>query len=290
MSQLTITIDERIRLVTAVLAASAWPAQEQAQKTHAVHPHARQTQHFVRPFAHHPAVQQTNQLLAAGAMPVDFCSAALRCSWPDFAVVEPLPPVEGIAAWAAALPAFERQAQLAARHWSAYQAVWQEAVDDLRRIFSPVELTPLLQQISGGALPPQVWLMPALVAPMLAPLLATASNAWLLLLPPPKAVGESPPWPYLEDPPWVVTQVCEQLLTHTLAVPLAAVDSQQGETWMKAAVSLCLSCVFDEMEAIAYILRSKKEKNLPQLPAAAERLQAALDPSGTPVEWRSIVE
>ncbi len=53
--------------------------------------------------------------------------------------------------------------------------------------------------------------MPNLVFPALTPVVATAGDTLALLLPPPKAVGESPPWPFDEDPGWVVAIAAEQL-------------------------------------------------------------------------------
>ncbi len=65
-SQVEIVIDDTLRLVTAVLAASEWPTIEQAQLTHAVDPHAKQTRQFVAGYATHPAVIWVNQVIERG--------------------------------------------------------------------------------------------------------------------------------------------------------------------------------------------------------------------------------
>lgn len=286
MSELTVRMDERVRLVTAVLAAGDWPQMEQAQERHAVHPHAKQTQHFVRPFAEHVAVRQADQLLAAGVSLEALFSAARRCSWPDFDVVGSLPPGKNIDAWPAALAAFARDTGIVARHWQPHRAVWQEAVDDLSHIFAAGTLVSVLQRLRSAPIAQTLQVMPTLVVPMLTPVLATTASTCLLLLPPPKAVGESPPWPYREDPAWVVTRVSEQFVGYLLADEWATFSERERVVRLRAAVSVCLTELFDEMEGMAYLVRSKKAYNLPELPAAAERLTEQLQQSDAPVDWR----
>lgn len=272
MASLSITIDERLRLVTAVLAASSWPAEEQAQLTHAVHPQAKQVRHFVQPFASHPAVIGANEALLNGVPLTDLFSAALRCTWPGFAPTAELPNVLKINDWVQALADFARESSILTLFWAPQTAVWQEAQAALEAIFARGDLLVALGQL-GEVADTAVLLMPNLVFPALAPVVATANDTLALLLPPPKAVGESPPWPFDEDPGWVVATAAEQLAPHLLAADLAHLPAAQQATATHLAAAHCLATLLDDFEAQAYLLRAKKAHHLPQLPALFAQLQ-----------------
>jgi len=272
MSTLTITIDERLRLVTAVLATSNWPAEEQAQLTHAVHPQAKQVRHFVQPFASHPAVNGANEALLNGVPLPDLFSAALRSTWPGFTPTADLPHVLKINDWVQALADFARDSSIETLFWGPQTAVWQEAQAALQTIFPDDRLLTVLGQL-GHVADTAVLLMPNLVFPALTPVVATAHDTLALLLPPPKAVGESPPWPFDEDPGWVVATVTEQLAPHLLAADLAQLSTDQQPIATYLAAAHCLAALLDDFEAQAYLLRAKKAHHLPQLPALFAQLQ-----------------
>lgn len=277
MSAFTIKIDERLRLVTAVLAASNWPADEQNQLTHAVHPQAKQVHQFVQPFSTHPAVNGANEAMLNGVALADLFSAALRCTWPDFTPTTELPHVLKIKGWVQSLADFARDTAVVTKFWSQHTAVWNEAQTALETIFAGDGLLASLAQLQGAKLETAVTLMPNLVFPALSPVVATNEGALTLLLPPPKAVGESPPWPFDEDPGWVVANVCQQLVPHLLAAELAKLDDAQRPVAIHAAVAHCLGQLLDDFEAQAYLLRAKRAHNLPQLPTLFARLQAEIE-------------
>ena len=133
MSTLSVAIDERLRLVTAVLAASNWPLEEQNKLTHAVHPHAKQVRQFVLPFASHPAVNGANEALLNGVALADLFSAALRCTWPAFVPQEDLPRVLKIKDWVQSLADFAAQTAVATQFWPQHTAVWQDAQSALEK-------------------------------------------------------------------------------------------------------------------------------------------------------------
>lgn len=273
MSTLSVAIDERMRLVTAVLAASDWPVEEQNQLTHAVHPHAKQVRQFVQPFGSHPAVNGVNEALLNGVLLADLFSAALRAAWPDFTPTAELPHVLKIENWVQSLADFAQKTAVSTDFWPHHTAVWNEAQSALTHIFSSGNLLAALAQL-GEVADTAVSLMPNLVYPALNPVVATADGALTLLLPPPKAVGESPPWPFDEDPGWVVAAVAEQLIPHLLAADLARLDAAQRPVARYLAAAHCLAALLDDFEAQSYLLRAKKAHNLPQLPTLFAQLQA----------------
>lgn len=276
MTKLTITIDARARLLMAVLAASDWPDEEQKQQTHAVHHHAKQTRQFVQPYQAHPAVRGVNQALLNGVTLEELFSVALRCAWPTFEPVEPLPRLLKIEKWARSLASFKNETEIAESFWPQHQDEWQTAVADLTAIFADGKVAAFLTSLNPGARQQTITVMPNLIYPALTAVLASTADTLYLLQPPPKAVGESPPWPYGEDPSWVVANVCRHLSTRLMADRLAAVEKPQREMFRHAAATLCLETALDPSEAQAYLLRIKKEHNLPALPEATERLRQYL--------------
>jgi hypothetical protein len=277
MSTFAIKIDERLRLVTAVLAASNWAVEAQKHQTHAVHAQAKQVRYFLQAFGTHPAIQGANEALLNGVDLAELFSAALRCSWPDFTPTTELPHVLKIKEWLQSLADFAQTTAIAIEFWPQHTTVWQEAQSALKKIFADDRLLTSVAQLQHGGLATAVTLMPNLVFPALTPVVATTDNALTLLLPLPKAVGESPPWPFDEDPGWVVATVAEQLIPYLLAAEVAQLDDAQQQLAIHTAVAHCLACLLDDFEAQSYLLRAKKEHNLPQLPALFARLQEAVE-------------
>lgn len=273
MSTITVKIDDRARLVTAVLAASDWPDEEQKTVTHAVHPHAKQTRQFLQKQKHHAAVRGVNQALLNGVTLDELFSTAVRCEWPTFEPTEPLPHLLKIERWARSLADFEHNTEIADSFWPAHEAVWQTAVAALADIFKNDDVANFLTKLVKAPVEKELIIMPNLVYPALEPVLASTEKTLLLLLPPPKAVGESPPWPYDEDPSWVITHVSQQFGTRLMAASLAQLDKTQRTLFRYAATTLCLEDALDESEAHAYLLRKKKELNLPALPQVVEQLR-----------------
>ncbi|MCZ7668475.1 MAG: hypothetical protein M5U34_15420 [Chloroflexi bacterium] len=118
--------------------------------------------------------------------------------------------------------------------------------------------------------------MPNLVYPALIPVLVSGFEALTLMQPPPKAVGESAPWPYDEDPGWIQAEVCRRLVQFALADTLETAPADQQALLIHAAVTTYLETAVDAGEAMAYMVRSKKQHKLPTLPLVVENLRAYL--------------
>ena len=271
--QVQVVIDDRARLGMALLAASHWPEREQQQETHAVHPHAKQTRQFVAAIAPtQPAVVRLNQHLQIGWAVDILFNALLRCAPPMWEAQEPLPIVFDDEQWQMWVRQFDRALDWPA-FWAQHDAAWQEAAADLTAIFQNSPLPAFLAQISARPFTHTLAIMPNLVYPALTAVLATTADTYYLLIPPPKAVGESPPWPYAEDPGWVHAQAIRRLLRHILADEFEEFTETQQALLLHAAAALYLEQAIDEGEALAYVVRSKKQHKLPQLPLVVENLR-----------------
>jgi len=256
-SQVEVVIDERLRLITAVLAAGRWPEIEQAQLTHAVHPHAKQTRQFVAPYKTHPAAIWVDQVVERGE-PLDEVFTAV------FQNVQQ-----------ETFDDFQTDTHLLA-FWQEHAAVWREAQNDLTAIFTDNYLADFLNQISDDPINQTIRIMPNLVYPALIPVLVSGFEALTLMQPPPKAVGESAPWPYDEDPGWIQAEVCRRLVQFALADTLETEPADQQALLIHAAVTTYLETAVDAGEAMAYMVRSKKQHKLPTLPLVVENLRAYL--------------
>lgn len=61
--QLTVRLDDRVRLISAVLAATNYPDKSQARRKHGTHAHARATRKWLIDFMSHPAIHAAQVLL-----------------------------------------------------------------------------------------------------------------------------------------------------------------------------------------------------------------------------------
>lgn len=276
MSKVDVSLDNRVRLVAAVLAAGQWPEREQAQERHAVHPQAKLTRQYLAEFSDHPAVQIADQAIANGVNVEELFTAAVRSQWPTFEAAEPLPAAFADGQWPAQLDHFYTDTAIAAFFWSEQQAVWDEAMADLTRIFQNSPLPAFLGSLSGQPLEKNITVVPNLIFPALRSVVSETAGATYLILPPPKAYGESPPWPYREGVDWVLAESCLQLSGRLLAEELAEAGADKAALLKQAAVVLFLEKAMNEAEARAYLVRSKKQYQLPELPAAVEGLRGYL--------------
>ena len=62
-----------------------------------------------------------------------------------------------------------------------------------------------------------------------------------------------------------------------MADTLQGLDSDQQELLRHAAVTLCLEEMVNEQESLSYLVRSKKQHNLPNLPATVEKMRTYLE-------------
>lgn len=272
-TQVQIIIDDRARLGMALLAASRWPDLEQARLTHAVHPHAKQTRQFVAAIAPtQPAVVRINQHLQIGWAVDILFMALLRCAPPMWEAQEPLPIVFDDEQWQMWVRQFDRALDWPG-FWAQHAAAWQEAAADLSAIFQNSPLPGFLSQMSGRPFTHTLAIMPNLVYPALTAVLAPTADTFYLLIPPPKAVGESPPWPYAEDPGWVHAQAIRRMLPHLLADEFKALSETRQALLLHAAAALYLEQAIDDGEALAYVVRNKKQHNLPTLPLVIKNLR-----------------
>lgn len=270
MSNVQVEAVNQVRLVAAVLAGSDWPTHEQKQcGTHAVHPHAKATRQYALDYEDHPAGELINTALQNNTLDLtSLFATALRCDWPMFDPQEDLP--DGYTDLPELLADYYVDSAIAAFFWADHEDLWQEAVADLRRIFATNQLADFLGKIAGSELARDITIVPNLVYPAVTPVVASTESTHYLILPPPKAVGESPPWPYRDGVDWVLAESCYQLLPQALPDGLTA---EQTAYLRHAATVVFLEQAQDEPAALFYMVRQQKENKLTDLPAVVEKLR-----------------
>jgi hypothetical protein len=273
VSNVTVQLDNRMRLAGAILAATIWPDMEQAQERHAVHYQAKVTRQYMRQFAHKPAVTRLNQMLRAN-MPIYKPFAVLaRCNWPQVAPQERLPTTFADGLWLYQAGKLCAEADLEAGLWQPHAAEWDEATAQLAAIFQNVALAEFLGRLRGRPLQREIAIYPNLLYPALQPVVTQTQTTYGLVLPLPKAVGESPPWPYSEGVDWVLATTCQHLLGYVMNGEMKKQAPAQQTLFLHAASVLFLEETMGDSAAMGYMIQAKRQFKLPGLPLAVEKLR-----------------
>ena len=220
MSQLTVTLDDGLRLAGALLAAGAWPDLEQASRPYKPHRAAEAARRELARLRAHPAVLAAEALAGKpGEGGVDeLFGAAFAGAWPDDV--------------AAHLDNFAAQAQMDHLRAAAL-GDWEAAQADLGAVLGRAELGGFLARMLGPELPP-ITVFPNLLYPGRESVSVLTAKGWLLCLPPPLAWGTSPPWRYGDRPDEVLARAAEHLAGSMMRQSLPEV--QAGMFGLAAAV------------------------------------------------------
>ncbi|MFN8378336.1 MAG: hypothetical protein U0452_06645 [Anaerolineae bacterium] len=294
-SDVQVRIDDRARLVGALLAATRYPELAQARKKHGVHAHARATRKRLAPLGDHPAAQAADALLTQG-MSVEALFALAFTLNP--VTLRPAVPLAGLPpALADGLPDFAQQADLAA-WWQEESEPWQRAHDESVRALNDAQVGPFLDGFFGPTAA-RLLFMPNIGYPEDAEIALAAEGALIAVIPPRPAWGDSPPWPFDEDQAHVLRaaivaysrlRLTDALLAHPDSISEAAAGplpvsetfralypawtDQFAQIFGGALVAIYLDEWVHPKEASAYLLIEKHVRGLDILPAAVNILQS----------------
>lgn len=290
-SDVQVRLDDRARLMGAVLAASEHPEQAQLRKKHAVHAHARALRKRVAPLAAHPAVLALDALLAQG-MPIESLFALAFTLHP--ATLRPAVPMAGLPpALGEGLPDFALQADLKA-WWQEEAESWDRAAAESARALDGAVLGPFLDGFFGPTAA-QLTLIPNIGYPADAEIALASGGELIAIVPPRSAWGDSPPWPFDEDPAHVLRAAIIAFSRLRLADPLRTLNEdsagplplsetfralypawtdQFAQVFSAGLVALYLEEHVSPQEAKAYLLLERRLYGLDVLPAAVAALRA----------------
>lgn len=196
LADVQVRIDDRVRLMGAVLAMTSYPNDIQEIRPHGTHIHARNTRRTLGDMSADPAVMQVQQLLDAKTPIETLFTLAMHLHPETFEVVRPLPGwVPGD--WAANLKDFHKKAHLGI-WFTKERAAWEKAESEAVRAFSKVAFKTILGQFFD-TVPSSLVFIPTLLYPSEREVTLLWDNELICIAPPPLAWGDNPPWPY-DDP------------------------------------------------------------------------------------------
>src|SRR5689334_3772884 len=136
--EVQVRLEDRIRLMSAVLSVTDYPDKAQERKPHGTHAHARATRKFLSEFKSHDAVKATQSLLDGGQTPLEaFFALAMMMRWPDMtldAAPKWMPPK-----WNEQLRDFYQKSNLA-KFWQDEREVWDKGIRDSRKMLGETHL------------------------------------------------------------------------------------------------------------------------------------------------------
>lgn len=197
-SSIIVQIDDRIRLLSAILALTTWPEQEQAEKPHGVHVHARTTRTFFSEAENHLAVVIMQELLES-AQPLSAIFGVASClHWNGVELVCVDPPAWMPRQWPSYLQDFAIEYDPQPL-WQRDHAAWDSAQQEAIRALEPGDPRAMLEALFGPVAADLVF-QPNLCYPTADTLGYRHQNQLIAISPPPIAWGTNPPWPYDDNP------------------------------------------------------------------------------------------
>lgn len=290
-------IDDRVRLMSAVLSVTQTTDESHARRPHSAHAHARATRKHLAAFRSHPAVTGLQGLLDQHAPMEAIFGYALRLNAADFSIDST--PRWAPAHWDKQLSAFCREAALT--HWWGFEAhAWEKSANEASRMFQNVDLRSFLKPFVGYTTDQFVFL-PNISYPIEHEIGVRVGNELTCIAPPRAAWGDSPPWPFDEDPGHIYRAAIGQytrllmrdyVLHHKdkleeaahIELPVSDEVRLQHPTWQEQFLALFVSGVVaiyledrvSPAEAKAYTLIESKVYGMAMLPGVISVLRRYL--------------
>lgn len=293
-----VQIDDRVRLLSAVLAATTWPDKAQHPQKHRPHAHARQTSQHVAEYAYHPAAEATQALLDKNAPLEALYTYILKLTWPDLEDIHVPPWVP--TNWNHNLKAFYETTGLE-NFWQTHEEAWQKAHQEAEKLLEKADFHTFLQPFVGEVVEELIF-MPNISYPSNRSIGVRIGGQLICIAPPRIAWGDNPPWPFDEDPAHLYVEALSNyarllMLAYlrqnaddvaTVAqkpLPVSPAFKQQYPTWgdqftelfAAGAVALFLEDSVSKKEAQAYILMQNKAQGLKVLPGVVSVLRRYLN-------------
>jgi hypothetical protein len=299
-SDVIVRIDDRIRLMSAVLSATSWPEQSQKRQPHGTHAHARATRKFLSDHLNHPAVKSLQGLLDKNAPLEAMFTFAVCLSWPGLELQMDVLPGWVPPRWIMELRDFYQVTNLA-EWWQREDAVWQKSLQESQRIFQKIQFKPFLEPFIGEVHEDLVFI-PNISYPTDHEIGLRIGSELVSITAPRLAWGDSPPWPFDEDPAHVykaaLTQFGRLLIIAYLRrhadrlaeatknpIPVGDQFGAAHPTWedqftslfVAAAVAIFLEDQVSQAEAKAYVLMARKAQGMTILPGTVSVLRRYLN-------------
>jgi hypothetical protein len=297
-TDVTVKVDDRVRLLSALLAVTTFPEQAQQRRPHGTHLHARATSKQLAAWREHPAALALQALLDKGAPLEALFTLILTARFPD--LIFERAPAWMPDNWGDKLRDFYAAANLA-QWWKDEDAAWVKARADAAGVLENATFKPILRLFVGDVQENFVF-MPNISYPTDHELGLRIGRDLICIAPPRLAWGDSAPWSYNEDPAYIYRVALGQygrlaynayLRAHPDIAQKAAQkpfklnpefvaqhpkwDDQFGTLFIAAMVALLLEEHISKAEADAHVLMERKTNHMIALPAMITVLKRQID-------------
>jgi hypothetical protein len=300
----TVRLDDRIRLMSLVLAATDYPEKSHKRKPHGTHAHSRATRKYLADHASHPAIQTAQALLDQGAPIEALFTFAAHLTLPGMTPTMPMPAWVP-ANWTIQLCEFYESAEVE-KWWRKERAVWDKALSEATKVFKTIDLKSFMQPFLGEIAEEFVFI-PNISYPTDRDVGIRYGKELVCIAPPPLAWGDSPPWPYDEDTMLMqtyraaITQYARILLsTYLKANPEKLAEATQSDlpvndqfralfpTWeeqftelfVTALVAMYLEDHVSGYEYKAFVLMEQKVRGMNILPGTVSVMRRYIQEQG----------
>jgi hypothetical protein len=307
-SDVTVILDDRVRVISSVLAVTNFPQKSQERKRYHAHPYARAS---LKRFAEmglesHVAVKGMQTMLDKGITLEQLFGVAFDCDFPTMTLKTTAPSwlVEG---WTKDVARFYEDAKLK-EWWSGvpHDRSWEDAFTQAKRIFEKSSFKKFLKPFFGD-IQEELIVMPNIGYPADGEVGIRKPSQLISLVPPPLAWGESNPWPYDEETNITLSyraalsQYCRVLLDEYLDanpekvkeamkkdLPVTGQLRDRYTTWreqfsalfISGAVSIYFEEYFSKPEADAFELMERKVRGMTLLSATISVMRRYMNEHG----------
>lgn len=197
-AQISIQVDNRIRLISYILALTDWPAKEQARYPHGVHQHIRSVHAHLAEATENDAVKTMQELMDSGHS-LDMIFSYVAClNYPGLRAKGSLVPDWAPKEWSAQIRNFMHAFKVR-NLWELDSAAWDSAIEEAERALAVGDPVGFLTRFFGP-LDVRLVFQPNLSYPTIDPVGFRWGKKLFCVCPPTIAWGNNPPWPYDNDP------------------------------------------------------------------------------------------
>lgn len=308
MSQpVKVLLDDRIRLLSAVLSVTNFPQKAQERKRHHAHAHARATMKYLHDNGHHEhvAVKGLQTMLDNGVSLESLFGVVYQCAFPYMTITHP--PKWIPENWTLSLWDFYQDTDLKT-FWELPQQnrAWEDALTQSTNIFGSITFHAFLKPFFGE-IPQEMVFVPNIGYPADNEVGFKTEKQLVSIVPPPLAWGESPPWPFDEETNIThsyragLAQYIRLLLTDYLRqhaekvaeasqkeLPITEQLKAQYPTWeaqfialfISGAVAIYLEDHVNKAEAESFALMEKRARGMSILPATISVMRRYMQEHG----------
>jgi hypothetical protein len=195
--QINVILDDRIRLLSGLLALTTWPLEEQSTRPHGVHAHVKATRSYLKEFEDHGAVALMQELLESG-LTLDTIFSYIAClDWPGLRARAASRPEWGPKEWPAQMRDFMHASRIKTL-WENDAETWMGAVESAKQALEKGEPLNFLTRFFGSP-HADLAFQPNLSFPTSRTLGFRWDKRLVCVCPPHIAWGNNPPWLYNED-------------------------------------------------------------------------------------------